>query len=699
MRAIAVGALLLIVFPMTAQESKPNYPPTKIDNVTDVLHGVKVVDPYRWLEEGASPAVEKWVEEQNKFTQAYLSKVPGREAIRKRLSTLLEIGSLGTPQPVKGRYFYTKREGEQNQPILYVRDGVKGTDRVLVDPNQLAKDGLVALDWWYPSKDGSLLAYGVSKDGSEQSTLHVREVATGKDLSDVIERTRYSSVAWLPDAKGFFYTRYPKPGSVPKGQENYNRHVYFHALGTDAAKDPKVFGEGRPPEDMMSVQISPDGRWLAVTCAQGWAKSEIYIRDNNAKEPAFWPLIEKVNANFHVTLRNDAIYVHTNQDAPRYRLFRVDPQMPKREQWREIIPQGKDVLETVAIVGERLIAEYMHDASSRLRILDREGALLEEVKLPTLGTLFGLGSEWDGHEIFFGFESFTMAPSVFRIDLQSAKQELWGRVPTDLDAQSYQVEQVRYPSKDGTSITMFLAHKKGVARDGKAPTLLYGYGGFNISQTPKFSASRFVFLEQGGVLAVANLRGGGEYGEEWHRAGMLEQKQNTFDDFIAAAEWLIANKVTNKEHLAIQGGSNGGLLVSAALTQRPDLFRAVVCQVPLIDMLRYHKFLIARLWIPEYGSADDPEQFKFIFKYSPYQHVKAGTAYPAVLLTTAAADSRVDPLHARKMAALLQSATISSRPILLRQETRAGHGAGKPRAMVLDEQTDVWSFVFSQLGI
>lgn len=692
-----------------AQGGKPKYPPTKSDNVVDVLHGVKIVDPYRWLEDGNDAAVKAWVEEQNQFTQSVLGTVKEREAIRKRLDELLTIGSLGTPVPRQGRiYFYTKREGEQNQPILYVQEyanktrgkNEKPTERVLLDPNALAKDGTVALDWWFPSRDGKLLAYGISKDGSEQSTLYVRNVATGADLAFSIERARYASVAWLPDNTGFYYTRYPKVGSVPKGQENYNRHVYFHKLGSDPASDPKVFGEGRAPEDMLSVQISPDGRWLAVTAFQGWAKSEIYIRDNHAKDGAFTALVEKTPAVFNVTLRNDRFYVQTNHEAPRYRFFAVEPAKLERGAWKEILPQRADKLEAVAVIGNKLVAEYMHDATSKLQVYSPEGKLQSDIALPTLGTVAGLGAEWDGDELFYGFQSFTVPTRVYRHDLTGkSPNELWGQVKTDIDSNAYAVEQVRYKSKDGTPITMFITYKKGIEKNGKNPTLLYGYGGFNISLTPVFAASRFIFLEKGGVLAIPNLRGGGEYGEDWHRAGMLEQKQNTFDDFLAAAEFLIASKYTDKDHLAIQGGSNGGLLVSAALTQRPDLFRAVVCQVPLIDMLRYHKFLIARLWIPEYGSADDPEQFKFISKYSPYQRVQEGTAYPAVLLTTAAADSRVDPLHARKMAARLQTATISARPILLRQETRAGHGAGKPRGLTLDEQTDVWSFLFSQLGM
>ncbi|MBM4067507.1 MAG: S9 family peptidase [Planctomycetes bacterium] len=682
-----------------AQDSKPVYPSSRSDNVVDILHGVKIVDPFRWLEDGKSDETRKWVEEQNRFTQSVLGKFPGRKVVREQLSKLLEIGSLGTPAPRKGNYFFTRRQGTQNQPILYVRDGLDGKERVLIDPNSLARDGTVALDWWFPSRDGALIAFGLSKDGSEQSTLYVRDVATGKDLPDVIERTRYSSVAWLPDNKGFYYTRYPKIGSVAKGQENYNRHVFFHRLGDDPAKDAKVFGEGRAPEDMMSVQISPNGRWLAVTAFQGWAKSEIYLRDNLSADRGFFPLVEKIKAVFKVILRNDRLYVLTNHEAPRYRLYRVDPLKAAQADWTETLPQAADKLEDVAAIGDYLIAEYMHDAASRLQLLDGDGKKVEELTLPTLGTVSGLGGEWDGKEFFFSFQSFTIAPEVYRVDLTTRKRTLWGKVESGIDAAAYEVEQIKYRSRDGTEVPMFLAHKKGITRNGKNPTLLYGYGGFNISLTPMFSPSRFLFLERGGVLAIPNLRGGGEYGEDWHRAGMLDKKQNTFDDFLAAAQWLIDNKITSKDRLAIQGGSNGGLLVGAAVTQRPDLFKAVVCQVPLLDMLRYHKFLIARLWIPEYGSADDPEQFKWLAAYSPYQKVKDGTAYPATLLTTAASDSRVDPLHARKMAALMQRASISAAPILLRQETQAGHGAGKPRGLILDELTDVYSFLFGQLGM
>ncbi len=692
--ALLIGSTLML----SARENRPS-PPTRAGKVVDTLHGVKVPDPYRWLENADAPEVKEWVDKQNRYTRSVLDKLPGRDRLRSRLSKLMDTGTLGTPHPARGRYFYTRRDGAQNQPILYVRDGLHGKDRVLVDPNAESKEGTVALDWWYPSRDGTRLAFGLSKNGSEQSTLYVLDVASGKRLPDVIERARYASVAWVPDAKAFYYTRYPAVGSVPKGEENYHHHVYYHVLGTDPARDPKVFGQGRPAEDMPSVTLSPDGRWLVVTEFQGWARSEVFFKDLHEPESGFRPLVEKVEAVHDVIARNVRFYVRTNQGAPRYRVFRVDPKKPGRKHWAEIIPEGPDVLDGVAAVGPKLAVTYMHQAASRLRLFDADGKNEQEVPLPTLGTLAGLGAQWDGDEILYGFQSFTVAPTVYRYGFKSGKPELWQQLKTDIDSSAYEVEQVKYKSKDGTPVTMFLAHKKGLRPDGKNPTLLYAYGGFNISLTPTFSPSRFVFLERGGLIAIPNLRGGGEYGEDWHQAGMLGKKQNVFDDFLSAAGWLIKNKWTTPRHLVIQGGSNGGLLMGAALTQRPDLFRAVVCQVPLLDMVRYHKFLIARLWIPEYGTADKAADFKWLYAYSPYHRVKDGTAYPAVLLEAAESDSRVDALHARKMAARLQAATSSDQPILLRLETKAGHGAGKPRNKVVDELTDTWSFIFWQLRL
>jgi prolyl oligopeptidase len=702
---LAASVLASSALFLHAREKKPSpYPPTKTDQVVETVHGVQIADPYRWLEDAKSPEVKQWVEKQNAYSRSVLDKLQLRQQIRERLGPLLKIGTIGTPVPAKGRYFYTRRDGKQNQPALYIRDGLDGKDRALVDPNQLAADGTVALDWWFPSHDGKLLAFGLSKNGSELSTLHVRGVGTGKDLPDQIDRTRACSVAWVPDGKSFYYTRYPAPGSVPAGEEKYHRHVFLHVLGQDPRRDAKVFGDGRPAEDWPEVRLSPDGRWLVVIVEQGWARSEVFFKDLHEGDAPLAPLVEKVNAVYDVVARNDFLYVRTNEMAPRYRLFRVDPRKPARADWVELIPEGKEVLDGVAVVGDTMAVLTMHQATARLRLINRDGKPLDgEVKLPTLGTITGLGGEWDGRELFIGFQSFTLAPTIYRIDLKDAKSqawvEKWQQVEADIDFAAYEVEQVKYPSKDGAQISMFLAHRKGLKRDRQNPTLLWAYGGFNISVTPLFASSRFLFLEQGGLIAIPNLRGGGEYGEDWHQAGMLGKKQNVFDDFLSAAEWLIREQYTAPKHLVIEGRSNGGLLMGAALTQRPDLFRAVVCQVPLLDMVRYHKFLIARLWIPEYGSADDPEQFKWLYAYSPYHHVKNGTAYPAVLLEAAESDTRVDALHARKMAARLQAATSSDQPILLRLETKAGHGAGKPQAKILDELTDSWSFLFWQLGL
>jgi prolyl oligopeptidase len=697
-------------------DKRPGYPETRIESVNDLLHGIAVSDPYRWLEDASSEEVRAWVERQNAFTKNWLDAVPGRDQIAARLGALLEIGSIGTPAPVRGRYFHARREGRQNQAILYVREGLQGTDHVLLDVNVLSAEGTTALDWWYPSRDGQLLAHGLSQHGSEQSTLHVRDVTTGVDLPDRIERTRACSLSWLIDNSGFYYTRYPAPGSVSAGEESYHRHVFLHRLGDDTSEDIPIFGDGRPMEDWPEVRLSPDGRWLVVTVSKGWSRSEVYFKDLAQPDSGWVALVEKSEALYHVVARADRFYLHTNEGAPRYRLFAVNPQRPERECWNEILPETGDVLEGVAAVGEVLVADYMHRASSRLRLFDRLGSPLHEIPLPALGTVAGLGAEWDGHELLFGFQSFTLPPSIYHLDLRGVGSAvpdssvrpaqpdrqgptLWDRVEADIPFDDYALEQTSCSSNDGTPISLFLAHRKGMARDGNIPTLLYGYGGFNISLTPSFAASRFLFLENGGLLAIANLRGGGENGESWHQAGMLDKKQNVFDDFIAAAEWLIAEKWTSPRRLAIQGGSNGGLLVGGALTQRPDLFQAVVCQVPLLDMLRYHRFLLARLWIPEYGSSDDPEQFHWLHAYSPYHHVRDGVVYPAVLLATAESDTRVDAMHSRKMAARLQAASSSGKPILLRLETKAGHGAGKPRAKVLEELTDVWSFVFSQLGM
>jgi prolyl oligopeptidase len=672
-------------------------PPTFLYPLVETLHGVRVEDPYRWLEAGDDPEVKAWSEAQGRHAREWFERQPGRAAIRRRLTSLFSIGSLGAPVPRRGRYFYQKRSALQQQPVLYVRDGLNAPDRVLLDPAASSPDATTALDWFYPSPDGRLLAYGLSEGGSEQSLLRLREVESGRDLADRIPWTRACSLDWLPDASGFVYTRYPEPGSVPSGEENYHRRVFEHRLGDDWRLDRALFG-GREPEDWPEVQLSPDGRWLAVSVAKGWTRTDVYLLER-ASDASFVTLAEDLDALFGITLRNDVLFLHTNLDAARFRLLCAELARPQRPLWRELVGEREDVLETVAVVGDRILALWMHEASSRLTLHDLSGRQQAQLPLPTLGSVEALSGEWDGDEAFFAFSSFAQPPAVERVSLATAAVERWQDVPAELEPEAFDVRLERFRSRDGTALTMFLVQRKDRLADGRGPALLSGYGGFGVSLKPSFGRGLLLFLEQGGLYAVAHLRGGGEYGESWHRAGMLDRKQNVFDDFIAAAQHLVAERLAAPDRLAIQGGSNGGLLVGAALTQRPELFRAAVCQVPLLDMLRYHRFRIARLWIPEYGSPEDAEAFRWLLAYSPYHRAAEGAAYPAVLLTAGESDSRVDPMHARKMAARLQATSRSGRPVLLRVEGRAGHGQGKPLAKSLEEWTDVWTFLFAELGM
>jgi prolyl oligopeptidase len=663
-----------------------------------VRHGIEVSDPYRWLEDGEADEVRQWSESQSRHTRAALDAIPFAAAIRARLRALFSIGLVSAPIIRGQRYFHQRRTGDQEQPVLYVRHGRDGADRVLLDPVARAEDRTSALDWYYPSDDGCLVAYGVSEGGSEQSVLHVRDVESGLDLADVIPGTRACSLEWRPDGSGFFYTRYPEAGSVPTGEENYYRRVYEHVLGRDGREDPLVFGADRPPEDWPNVHLSPDGRWLAVSVSRGWTRTDVYLRDLASKGPAFVTVIEGVDAIFGVELRNERLYLQTNLDAPRSRLVAADLERPGPESWRDVLPEGPDVLEGTALIGEWIVAVWLRDASSRVTLHTLAGERIDEVALPVIGSVAGLTGEWNGREAFLGFTSYAVPPTVYRLALPEPALELWARAPGEVDTGLFRVRLVRYASGDGTLVSMFLVDARDRPTDGRGAALLTGYGGFNVSHTPAFGRGVILFLEKGGLYAVAHLRGGGEYGEEWHRQGMLDRKQNVFDDFLAAADFLVREGHAASDRLAIMGGSNGGLLVGAALTQRPGRFRAVVCQVPLLDMVRYHLFRIARLWIPEYGSADEAEAFRWLYAYSPYHHVRDGTPYPAVLLTTGESDSRVDPLHARKMAARLQAATSSAHPILLRIEARAGHGQGKPLSKALEEWADVWTFVFAELG-
>jgi len=686
-------------------------PKAKVAPVEDTVQGHKIVDPYRYLENPNDPDTKLYVEQELSYTRAILDPLPGRDKINARLSQLLEIGTVGAPQMGGKYYFYTRRQGSQNQPILYVREGVNGElsdglskkDRVLVDVNKMSIDGTVALDWWFAAEDGKYVAYGTSPSGSEISTLRVIETASGKLLPDAIERTRAASLAWKRDNSGFFYTRYPKKGDVPEGQEVYSRHVFYHALGADPAQDPLIFGEGRDPEWWPNVGLSEDGRWLLIDEEHGYTKTEMFLQDLTTKNPPV-----KITAGKDFLYAADffagKLYITTNEDAPHFRVFVADATNPQRENWKELIPQTDAVLQGVSVAGGKLLAQYEHNVTSELKLFGLDGKKLADIPLPAIGAVFGASGRYDRNEMFFGFQSFTVPPSIYRVDLTDVKSALWAKVDApSIDPSAYDVQQVWYTSKDGTKVPMFVVSKRGIEKNGKNPTLLTGYGGFNISMTPTFSRSMYLWMEHGGLYAVANLRGGSEFGEDWHRAGMLEKKQSVFDDFIAAGEYLISQKYTDRDRLAIFGGSNGGLLMGAMITQRPGLFRAVVCQVPLLDMLRYQNFQIAKLWIPEYGSADDPRQFDWLYAYSPYHHVKPGQQYPAILFMTGDTDTRVDPMHAMKMAALMQAeaknGSSKERPILLRIDFKAGHGQGKPVAKQIEESTDMYSFLFWQLGI
>ena len=699
-RFAAAAAIALMPLALVAAnvDSRLAYPPARKAAVVDDYNGVKVQDPYRWLENADDPETAAWVEKENALTRSLLDR-PEREAIKQRLTELFNYPRLSVPTRRGQRYFYSRNTGLQNQSVLFVREG-DGPERVLIDPNTLSADGTVALNSTMTTRDGSLLAYTLSRSGSDREEIYVRDVATGKDLDDKLLWAKFTSLTWTPDKTGLYYQRFPVPGTVPAGDENYFGKVYFHRLGDPQDKDALVFGH--PDKDVtFATDITRDGRYLVLTAFKGASpKTEIYVLDRMGAsgEPhllAFtkgfadaWGFIGEDGGRF---------YFQTDKDAPLNRVVSV-PAGVMSQAPVEVVAQGRDKLSYSAIVNHRLVLGRLKNASDRLFVHGLDGRLEKEITLPTLGSVGAWSGEADDEELFLGFTSFTFPSTPYRYSFKDAALAEFEKIKGTVDAAAYEVEQVWAPSKDGTKVSMFLVHKKGLARDGQRPTLLTGYGGFNIDMTPSYSSARFVWLERGGLLAVVNLRGGGEYGEAWHQAGMLEKKQNVFDDFIGAAEWLVKSGWTRSERLAIQGASNGGLLVGAAIVQRPELFGAAICQVPVADMLRYHLFTVGRYWIPEYGSAENPAQFPFLYKYSPYHNVKDGTRYPATLVTTADTDDRVAPGLAKKFAARLQEATAGDKPVLIRIETKAGHGAGKPISKQIDEQADIYTFLLWQLG-
>jgi prolyl oligopeptidase len=695
---IALFLGLVVSVPALAGAGGLSYPEARKAAVVDDYHGTKVADPYRWLESADDPETVRWAEAENTLTRSLLEGPP-REAIKKRLQELYDYPRVGRPEAQNGRYFYTRNSGLQNQSVLFVREGIVGPERALLDPNTLSPDGTVALTATSVTRDGRLMAYTLSRSGSDRQEIFVREVATARDRPDHLLWAKFTSLAWTPNNHGFYYTRYPVPGTVPPGDENYYAKVYYHRLGDPQEKDALAFERTETKDMGLGADVTRDGRFLILTSFKGASgNSEIHILDRRlAGARPFLLLSGFEHRRVYVGELEGRLYFQSNEGAPLGRVVSVDLGKGEREA-REVLPEGADALAEVALVSRRLAVVRLHNASHRVHVHTLDGKLERAIELPDLGSVGGLSGEPEDHELFLGFGSYTHPATPYRYDFARERLTEFEPVRGKVEGGAYETTQVFFPSQDGTRVSMFLVHQKGLAKDGRRPTLLYGYGGFNISQTPVYSPSRFVWLERGGVLAVANLRGGGEYGEAWHRAGMQERKQNVFDDFIAAAEWLIANGYTRPSSLAIQGGSNGGLLVGAAMVQRPELFGAVVCQVPVADMLRYHLFTVGRFWIPEYGSSEDPQQFAFLYRYSPYHNVKEGVAYPATLVTTADTDDRVAPGLAKKFAARLQSAAGGQRPILIRIETKAGHGAGKPVSKQIDEQADVYRFLLWQVG-
>lgn len=692
-----IGLLALVAFGLFGCGDRSIGPPpeSEVHMVEESLHGVTVADPYRWLEEGDTSETRQWIAAQSAYGRGYLDSLPTREAVRERMAEILASGSVSTPVEAGGRYFYSRRDGDQDQPVVYMREGLDGEDRELLDPNAMSEDGTTTVDWYVPSKDGKLLTYGKSVEGTETSTMYILDLESGSELADVFPKVRFANPQWLKDGSGFYYSRPVDVESIGPGEELYDRRVFLHELGRSYADDPVVFGEGLEKAHIPDGILSDDERYLMLDTFLGWGRNHLYVRDLRTNRTV--TIAEDGDFSYLGEILGDKLYLLTNRDAPRYRIVMVDLRRPEPEQWTTVVPESDAVIEFASIAGNRLFVGRMRDAHSELHSYQLDGTDERSIQLPGLGTVSAFTSKPSSDEAFFSFSSFVHAPTIYRIASEATEPEVWERVDSPVDSDAFDVRQVFYPSKDGTKIPMYLIAKSGTPADGSVPGLLYGYGGFNIALTPSYSTWIFPWIEAGNLLAIANLRGGSEYGEEWHKAGMLGNKQNVFDDFIAAGEYLKAEGYVDPERLVIHGRSNGGLLVGAALTQRPDLWRAAVSGVPLLDMLRYDRFRMAKLWVSEYGSAENAEDFQWLHAYSPYHRVEQGQSYPATLIYTADSDSRVDPMHARKMVARLQAATSGKAPILLRYEESAGHGRGKPLHKIVDEWADIWSFIFAQV--
>ncbi len=680
-----------------------NYPQTAKVDVVDDYHGTKVADPYRWLEDLDSKETAAWIEEQNKVTFGYLNTLPQRGPIKTLLTKLWDYERWGVPFEEGGRYFVSRNDGLQNQSVLYTMKSLEDEPRVLLDPNTLSADGTVALGGMAISRDGKRMAYSLSSAGSDWQEWRVRDIESGKDLPDLVKWAKFSGASWTKDGKGFYYSRYdePKEGEALQAA-NFNHKLYYHAVGTSQADDKLVYERPDHPDWNLGGSVTHDGKFLIIEASQGTdPKSRVYVQDLKSAKAPIVPLREAFDARYDfVGNDGDKLYFLTDKNAPRNRLVAIDRKNPDEKAWKELIPEGADTLESVQYVGGRFVARYLHDAASRVTLHDKKtGAVIGSVDLPGLGTVSGFSGDPDRSEAFYSVTGFTNPGTIYRYDVSKGESKVFRQAKVTFDPAKYETRQVFYASKDGTQVPMFIVHRKGLELDGNNPVYLYGYGGFNISLTPGYSPAVMGWLEMGGVYAVANLRGGGEYGEAWHAAGTKLEKQRVFEDFIAAGEYLVANKYTRPQKLAIGGRSNGGLLAGAALTQRPDLFGVVLAGVGVLDMLRFHKFTIGWAWTSDYGSSDDPEQFKALLAYSPLHSVKPGTKYPATMVYTADHDDRVVPSHSFKFASALQAAQAGDAPTLIRVDVRAGHGAGKPTGKQIEEWADLWAFTAENLGM
>jgi len=698
---LAIGTAAFLTAPLFAGQNSITYPQTRQTNQVDDYHGQKVQDPYRWLEDDNSKETKQWVEAQNKITFAFLEQIPERKSIQARLTRLWNYERYGIPFKEGGRYFLTKNDGLQNQSVLYTMDSLQDTPRVLLDPNKLSADGTAALSGYAITQDGKRMAYGIASAGSDWQEWKVRDVGSGEDLGDEIKWVKFSGASWTKDGTAFFYSRYdaPRPGEQLKGV-NYFQKLYLHQLGRPQSEDQLMYERSDHKDWLFGGSVTDDGRYLIIHVSQGTdTRNRIFYRDLKDPDAKVVELLNDFDAQYSF-IDNDRtrFWFRTDLQAPRGRVIEIDITKPQRANWRELIPQSDDTLRGVSMLNNEFIANYLKDAYSQIKIFSRDGHYLHGIELPGIGSAAGFGGKRKDAETFYSFTSFTTPGTIYRYDLKKNVSSIFREPKVECDASQFETRQIFYHSKDGTRIPMFVTHKKGLKLDGQTPALLYGYGGFNISITPSFSVPHLVWLEMGGIYAVANLRGGGEYGEEWHQSGMKLKKQNVFDDFIGAAEWLIANKYTSSARLAIEGRSNGGLLVGACLTQRPDLFGAALPGVGVMDMLRFHHFTIGWAWTSDYGSADNADEFKALYQYSPLHQLKAGVKYPATLVTTADHDDRVVPAHSFKFAARMQECQAGDQPVLIRVETRAGHGAGKPTTKQIEEAADELAFLTHELN-